>query len=69
VEIVGQGFFVEAKENEDYQGPFSALSEARSEARKVGPDLKIFHGVLRKNEDKTFNIEELYLVPKTRKSE
>lgn len=67
MEIIGQGFFVEVKENEDYQGPYCALSEARSEAREVGPELKIFHGVLRKNEDKTLNTEELYLVPKTQK--
>jgi len=39
-----QGFFV-VNDNK-YVGPFERLNQARDEARKIGSDIPIFHGVL-----------------------
>lgn len=62
-----QGFYVEVKKEEKYEGPFVSLNQARDEARKIGPNLKIKHGVLSKNEDGTYNTTDLFLVPKVKK--
>jgi hypothetical protein len=51
------GFF--ALVNESYRGPFLKLSEARTEARKYGSNIPIYHGVL--SSDGNF---EGQLVPK-----
>lgn len=56
-----QGFYVKHKEN--YLGPFDKLNEARSEARKIGSDISIYHGVLK---DGIFNGK---LVPKIKDNE
>jgi len=66
METVGQGFFVEKQKDKDYPGPFASLKEARGEARKIGPGLNIFHGILKKDSG-TLNTSELYLVPKAQK--
>lgn len=39
-----QGFFVLYEDK--YTGPFERLAEARDEARKIGSNIPIFHGVL-----------------------
>ncbi len=39
-----QGFFV--VNNDKYVGPFERLNQARDEARKIGNNIPIFHGVL-----------------------
>jgi hypothetical protein len=62
-----QGFFVELEAGKSYNGPHDTLNKAREEARRVGPDLKIFHGVLKFKEDKIgIDTSELFLIPKTK---
>ena len=61
-----QGFFVKTKDS-NYLGPFLALSEARNTARSIGPDLEIYHGILKKNKDESYNQEHLHLIPKLSK--
>jgi hypothetical protein len=56
-----QGFFV-IHENK-YIGPFERLNEAKAEARKIGSNIPIFHGIL--NKDKF----EGKLVPKKKEDE
>ena len=58
-----QGFFVKTGDA-FYSGPFASLSEARSEARVIGPNLEIYHGVLKYLSDSLIDDKELYLVPK-----
>jgi hypothetical protein len=64
---VDQGFYVEVEEKKKYEGPFVSLNQAREEARKIGPDLKILHGVLEKNEDGSYDTSNIFLVPKVKK--
>lgn len=64
---MGQGFFVEVKKDKHYEGPYVALNQARDEARKIGPNLKIFHGVLEKNEDGSYDTSNIFIVPKVQK--
>jgi hypothetical protein len=59
-----QGFFVKIRNN-IYQGPFNRLKEAREDAKKLGSDMEIYHGVLRQTSDKAIDARELFLVPKT----
>lgn len=62
-----QGFFVEVEESKRYQGPFVSLNQAREEARKVGSNLKILHGILEKNKDGSYDTSNIFLVPKVKK--
>lgn len=41
---VQQGFFVKV-EGTLYRGPFDDLNDARREARSIGPNLPIYHGL------------------------
>jgi hypothetical protein len=59
------GFFVE-HENK-YVGPFISLKEARSQARKLGSDKKIFHGNLKYITEDVIDNSELFLIPKIKK--
>lgn len=61
-----QGFFVKIRDDL-YLGPFDELSKARDEARAKGPDLLIFHGILKKYTDGLIDDKQLYLVPKFKK--
>ena len=60
------GFFVKTGDA-SYSGPFVSLNEARAEARVLGPDLKIYHGILKYLSDSLIDDKELYLVPKVKK--
>jgi hypothetical protein len=60
------GFFVKVRED-FYTGPFDTLNDARSDARKVGPDLKIYHGVLKQISEGVFDDSQLFLIPKCQK--
>jgi hypothetical protein len=57
------GFFVKTGDA-SYSGPFAFLNEARSEARAIGSNLEIYHGVLKYLSDSLIDDKELYLVPK-----
>ena len=61
-----QGFFVKTGDV-SYSGPFASLKEARSEARAIGPNLEIYHGILKYLSDSLIDDKELYLVPKVKK--
>lgn len=61
------GFFVKVRED-CYRGPFVRLNEARDEARRIGPDLKIYHGIIKYENDKIVDTEGLSIVPKVRKN-
>lgn len=61
-----QGFFVKIRED-FYLGPFDELKTARDEARAKGPDLLIFHGVLKRISECIIDDSQLYLVPKLKK--
>ena len=61
-----QGFFVKTGDV-SYSGPFASLNEARAEARAIGPNLEIYHGVLKYLSDSLIDDKELYLVPKVKK--
>jgi hypothetical protein len=61
------GFFVKIRED-CYRGPFVRLNEARDEARRIGPDLEIYHGVIKYVNDQIVDTEELSLVPKVIKN-
>jgi hypothetical protein len=65
--IEQQGFFV--KIQSDYLGPFADLKSARDEARINGPDLLIFHGVLKRAPEGVIDDSLLFLVPKLKKNE
>jgi hypothetical protein len=61
-----QGFFVKIRDN-FYRGPFEDLNSARSEARSIGPDLSIYHGILKRISEDLIDDSELFLVPKLEK--
>jgi hypothetical protein len=61
-----QGFFVKLGDH-SYSEPFASLGEARSEARSKGPDLEIYHGILKYISDSVVDDKELYLIPKYEK--
>lgn len=62
-----QGLFVEIEKNKEYLGPFERLNEARGEARKIGPNLRILHGILKKTKD-GYDTSQLFLIPKVPKN-
>lgn len=59
------GFWV--KVGEGYKGPFERLNEARDEARKIGPDLEIYHGYLDWTSEGKIDTSQISLIPKYRK--
>lgn len=61
-----QGFFVKYKDG-TYSKPYDSLNDARADARAIGPDLEILHGVLKYNDDGTLNSSDIHLVPKARR--
>lgn len=61
-----QGFFVKIRDNL-YRGPFEDLNSARTEAREIGPDLLIYHGILKRISEDLIDDSQLFLVPKTTK--
>lgn len=61
-----QGFFVKIRDNL-YRGPFEDLNSARIEAREIGPDLLIYHGILKRISEDLIDDSQLFLVPKTTK--
>jgi hypothetical protein len=61
-----RGFFVQYKDG-TYSSPHDSLNDARADARVVGPDLAILHGILKYTDSGTVDPSELYLVPKTQK--
>jgi hypothetical protein len=58
-----QGFFIKVRDD-CFQGPFSRLKEARDEARKLGPNIEIYHGILSFINDQIIDTSRLFLVPK-----
>jgi hypothetical protein len=58
-----QGFFVKIRDN-FYRGPFDNLNSAREEARAIGPDLVIYHGVFKRISEELIDDSSLFLVPK-----
>jgi hypothetical protein len=65
-----QGFFVKMDDKNtknSFKGPFALLSEARSEARVIGPNLEIYHGVLSYTETDQVDATKLFLVKKLAK--
>lgn len=58
-----QGFFVKIRDA-FYLGPFDDLKTARNRAREKGPDLLIFHGVLKRISEDIIDDSQLFLVPK-----
>lgn len=61
-----QGFFVKIREG-FYSGPYSTLNEARNEARSIGPDLEIYHGILIRLSEDIIDDSELFFIPKVKK--
>jgi hypothetical protein len=61
-----QGFFIKVRED-CFQGPFSFLNEARSEARKLGQNMEIYHGILKYINDQIIDSSELFLVPRLKR--
>lgn len=66
MESIQQGFFVKVGDN-FYRGPFEELSKAREEARVIGPDLLIYHGILKRISEDIIDDSQLFLVPKLKK--
>jgi hypothetical protein len=62
---VEQGFFVKNVDN-TYSGLYLTLNEARSDARSKGPDLEIYHGVLKHTTNGEIDNSELFLIPKVK---
>ena len=58
-----QGFFVKVRDGA-YRGPFENLNGARNEARSFGPDLPIYHGILKRISEDIYDDSQLFLVPK-----
>jgi len=58
-----QGFFVKVGDC-SYRGPFDNLSTARDEARAIGPDLLIYHVILKRISENIIDDSQLFLVPK-----
>jgi len=65
--ITSSGFFIKFKDG-SYSGSIDRLKDARSEARKFGNDILIYHGELIKNSDGSYIDANLFLVPKLRKA-
>jgi hypothetical protein len=63
---ISQGFFVKVRDNL-YCGPFDNLNTARDEARVLGPDLLIYHGILERISEEIIDDSQLFLVPKLEK--
>ena len=61
------GFFVKIRDD-CYRGPFELLSGARSEARSIGPDLEIYHGILKRLSENILDTSKLFLVPKLKRN-
>jgi hypothetical protein len=61
-----QGFFVKYNDS-TYSMPYDTLNSARADARVVGPNLPIYHGVMVINDDGTIDNKDLYIVPKVPK--
>ena len=61
-----QGFYVKVRDS-FYSGPFETLKQARNEARAFGPDLEIYHGVLKWISEFVIEDSRLFLVPKVKK--
>jgi len=61
-----QGFFVKYNDG-TYSMPFDRLNDARADARLIGPNLSIYHGVLIINNDGSINDKDLYIIPKVPK--
>jgi hypothetical protein len=66
--IEQQGFFVKVGDCR-YSGPHARLKEARNEARQLGPELEIYHGILKHISGSIVDESQLFLVPKLRKNE
>ena len=65
---MGQGFYVEIEKDKKYEGPFDALNVARAEARNIGHNLKIFHGILKESDTGDgYDSSELFIVPRSQK--
>lgn len=61
-----QGFFVKIRDDL-YSRGYETLNQARDHARSIGPDLPIYHGVLRRISEGVIDDKELFLVPKMQK--
>jgi hypothetical protein len=61
-----QGFFVKLRDD-CFRGPFDSLNEARSEARSLGSNMEIYHGILKHINDQLIDTRKLFLVPKVKK--
>jgi hypothetical protein len=61
-----QGFFVKVRDD-CFRGPFDFLKEARAEARSLGTDLEIYHGILRRMSESIIDVSKLFLVPKLKR--
>lgn len=61
-----QGFFVKVRDD-CFRGPFNFLNEARSEARSLGSNLEIYHGILKRISESIVDASKLFLVPKLNK--
>lgn len=59
------GFFVKISDTE-YEGPFINLNGARDKARSIGPNIEIYHGVL-KTTASGIDDSDLHLIPKVKK--
>lgn len=66
MEDIKQGFFVKVQ-GTLYRGPFDSLSTARDEARALGSDLLIYHGILKRISEDIIDDSQLFLVPKLEK--
>ena len=58
-----QGFFVKIRDDL-YSRGYETLNQAREYARSIGPNLLIYHGILRKISEGVIDDKELFLVPK-----
>ena len=66
MEDIKQGFFVKIQ-GTLYRGPFDNLSTAREEARAIGPDLLIYHGILKRISEDIIDDSLLFIIPKLSK--
>ena len=63
------GFFVKISDTK-YLGPYETLNRARQEARRnIEPNLKIYHGILKRNSENIIDDSELFLVPRNKNNE
>lgn len=56
------GFYVRVDGN--FLGPHDKLSDARSEARSIGPNVPIYHGDLVIQENGEVDLSQLAFIPK-----